>query len=157
MALRAKSLYTHPGCDGFNRASVIDRTISLIIRSNRSCRSGLVIKCQPDEFAIFDPPAGQNCSTWAQSFVDIFNGYLDNAMDTAACRYCQYQFGDQFFVPLNISFSHRWRDAFILFAFFSESLPIRIFILFLVDAILKVFNLLITTGIVSPVHDQGYI
>lgn len=81
--------------------------------------SGLIIRCQPDEFAIFNPPTGQNCSAWAQPFVNNFGGYIDNPLDTVACRYCQYAVGDQFFVPLNISFSHRWRDAFILFSYFS--------------------------------------
>lgn len=87
---------------------------------------GLIVKCKPDEFAVFDPPAGQNCSAWAQSFVDTFKGYLDNPLDTEACRYCQFEIGDEFFVPLNISFSHRWRDAFILFAYFIFNLVITI-------------------------------
>lgn len=82
--------------------------------------SGLVLKCKSDEFAVFDPPAGQNCSSWGQPFVNVAGGYIDNLMATAQCRYCQYAVGDQFFVPLNISFSHRWRDAFIIFAFFGE-------------------------------------
>ncbi|KAF8167550.1 pleiotropic drug resistance ABC transporter [Crassisporium funariophilum] len=79
---------------------------------------GLVIKCKADEFAIFDPPTGQDCAAWAQSFATTFGGYIDNPLDTIACRYCQFKVGDEFFVPLNISFSDRWRDAFILFAYF---------------------------------------
>ncbi len=84
--------------------------------------SGLVLKCKSDEFAVFDPPAGQNCSSWGLPFVNVAGGYIDNLMATAQCRYCQYAVGDQFFVPLNISFSHRWRDVFIIFAFFGEFL-----------------------------------
>ncbi|KAF8963959.1 ABC-2 type transporter-domain-containing protein [Flammula alnicola] len=87
---------------------------------------GLIIKCKSDEFATFNPPTGQNCSSWAQPFVDVFGGYIDNLSDTAACRYCQYAVGDQFFVPLNISFSKRWRDAFILFAYFVFNLIVTI-------------------------------
>ncbi|KAF8913195.1 pleiotropic drug resistance ABC transporter [Gymnopilus junonius] len=87
---------------------------------------GLPIRCKPDEFAIFSPPAGQNCSAWAQAFADNFGGYIDNPLDSAACRYCQYSVGDQFFVPLNISFSHRWRDAFILFSYFVFNLIVAI-------------------------------
>ncbi|KAK7464484.1 ATP-binding cassette transporter snq2 [Stygiomarasmius scandens] len=80
--------------------------------------TGLQIQCRSDEFAIFDPPSGQTCDDWAQPFVKAFGGYLDNGSDTSACRYCQYAVGDQFFTPLNIAFSNRWRDAFIIFAFF---------------------------------------
>ncbi|KAF8807904.1 hypothetical protein BYT27DRAFT_7189991 [Phlegmacium glaucopus] len=87
---------------------------------------GLVTKCTSDEFAVFDPPANQTCYVWAQDFVNLFGGYIDNPSDSSGCRYCQFAVGDQFFVPLNISFSNRWRDAFIIFAFF-------------------VFNLIVTT------------
>ncbi|KAG5718995.1 Brefeldin A resistance protein [Termitomyces sp. T112] len=79
---------------------------------------GLVIRCKSDEFAIFDPPSGQTCAEWGQAFVDKFGGYIDNLNDTLRCRYCQYSVGDQFYEPLNISYSLRWRDAFILFSFF---------------------------------------
>lgn len=57
---------------------------------------------------------------WGKEFVQTFGGYIDNLNDTIACRYCQFSVGDQFFTPLNIQFSHRWRDAFILFSFFGE-------------------------------------
>ncbi|KAF8203885.1 pleiotropic drug resistance ABC transporter [Pholiota molesta] len=87
---------------------------------------GLILQCKSDEFAIFDPPQGQTCNSWAQSFVELAGGYLDNAMDTIRCRYCQYRVGDQFYEPLNIFFSHRWRDAFILFSFFVFNLIITI-------------------------------
>jgi ATP-binding cassette, subfamily G (WHITE), member 2, SNQ2 len=94
--------------------------MSTICLLNRS--SGLVIRCQPDEFSVFNPPANQTCSPWAQDFVNVFGGYLDNPSNSSDCRYCQFAVGDQFFVPLNVSFSNRWRDAFIIFAFFSELL-----------------------------------
>ena len=50
--------------------------------------------------------------------VNVFGGYLDNPLSTSDCRYCRFAVGDQFFDPLNISFSNRWRDVFIIFAFF---------------------------------------
>ncbi|KAI8981169.1 ABC-2 type transporter-domain-containing protein [Trametes punicea] len=78
---------------------------------------GLTITCHPDEFIIFNPPSGQTCNQWAQEFVDGFGGYIANPNDTSACQYCQYSVGDQFFLPLNIRYDNRWRDAWILFAF----------------------------------------
>ncbi|TFY71815.1 hypothetical protein EVG20_g1190 [Dentipellis fragilis] len=79
---------------------------------------GLTIRCKPEEFAVFDPPSGQTCQAWAGDFVTSFGGYLDNANDTQACRYCQYASGDEYFVPLNIRFEDRVRDVFIIFCFF---------------------------------------
>lgn len=79
--------------------------------------SGLEITCKADEFIPFNPPSGQTCQQWAGEFVTGFGGYLDNPNDTTACRYCQYEVGDQFFLPLNIRYENRWRDVWILFAF----------------------------------------
>jgi len=81
--------------------------------------TGLKIKCKLDEFATFDPPSGQTCAAWANTFVNAAGGYLDNPNDSAGCRYCQYKVGDEFFLPLNIRFSHRWRDVGLFFCFFA--------------------------------------
>jgi len=87
---------------------------------------GLVIRCNSDEFAVFQPPSGQTCKAWAQDFVDAFGGYLDNPNAVNSCRYCQYSIGDEFFTPLNIQFSNRWRDVFIVFAYFIFNIFITI-------------------------------
>ncbi|ESK96125.1 pleiotropic drug resistance abc transporter [Moniliophthora roreri MCA 2997] len=79
---------------------------------------GLPIQCRSDEFAVFSPPSGQTCGQWADSFKTIYGGYIDNPNATADCRYCQYSVGDEFYSPLNIKFDDRWRDVFIIFAFF---------------------------------------
>ncbi|TFL02988.1 pleiotropic drug resistance ABC transporter [Pterulicium gracile] len=79
---------------------------------------GLEIVCGQEEFATFDPPTGETCGSWADPFVNAFTGYLNNPDASSDCQYCQYAVGDEFFVPLNIAVSNRWRDAFILFAFF---------------------------------------
>ncbi|KAH9966146.1 ABC-2 type transporter-domain-containing protein [Russula dissimulans] len=84
---------------------------------------GLQIRCKPVEFAIFDPPPGQSCATWANDFVDAFGGYLENPGDTQDCRYCQYKagiVGDEYIKPLNMAYDNRWKDAWVIFAFFGE-------------------------------------
>ncbi|KAF5385059.1 hypothetical protein D9615_001097 [Tricholomella constricta] len=90
------------------------RTLAAMVSTELN---GLAIKCKSDEFAIFDPPSGQTCMEWGQTFVDKFGGYIDNLSDTVKCRYCQFAIGNQFFEPLNIRYSNRWRDVFILLAF----------------------------------------
>ncbi|KAI0059439.1 hypothetical protein BV25DRAFT_1828964 [Artomyces pyxidatus] len=79
---------------------------------------GLTVRCKADEFAVFNPPSGQTCLAWAGDFVTSFGGYLDNPNDNEGCRYCQYAVGDEYFTPLNIRYDNRWRDAWIVFAFF---------------------------------------
>ncbi|KAG8903275.1 hypothetical protein FRB99_003542 [Tulasnella sp. 403] len=80
---------------------------------------GLEIVCRPDELVTFDPPSGQTCQQWAGSFVQSFGGYLVDGNATSACQYCQYRVGDEFFVPLNMSYGTRWRDLGIVWAFFA--------------------------------------
>ncbi|KIK62247.1 hypothetical protein GYMLUDRAFT_42191 [Collybiopsis luxurians FD-317 M1] len=79
---------------------------------------GLPVNCKSDEFNVFNPPSGETCYQWANDFVNVFGGYLNNPNATSSCQYCQYQFGDEFYTPLNISFDNRWRDVFVVFAFF---------------------------------------
>ncbi|KAF8724771.1 ABC transporter, partial [Rhizoctonia solani] len=78
---------------------------------------GLKITCSPLEFAVFQPPQGQTCLQWAGDFVNASVGYLDNPGSTSDCRYCPYEYGDDFYSGLGISFDTRWRDFGILIAF----------------------------------------
>jgi ABC-type multidrug transport system permease subunit len=82
--------------------------------------SGLKITCNTDEYSVFNPPPGQTCGSWAGEFVQGFGGYLANSTATSNCQYCQYSVGDEFFLPLNITYGNRWRDVGILFAFFGN-------------------------------------
>lgn len=80
--------------------------------------SGLEIQCDDNEFYRFPPPAGQTCLEWAGGFIDSVGGYLRDNNATDTCEYCQYKVGDEFYTPLNIDYDNRWRDVWILFAFF---------------------------------------
>ncbi|CAE6481280.1 unnamed protein product, partial [Rhizoctonia solani] len=78
---------------------------------------GLKITCSPLEFAVFQPPQGQTCLQWAGDFVNASVGYLDNPDSITDCRYCPYEYGDDFYSGLGISFDTRWRDFGIMIAF----------------------------------------
>lgn len=52
------------------------------------------------------------------------------------------QVGDQFYTPLNILYSNRWRDVFILFAF--SSMSTYCFSSSMTDVRLLVFNVIAT-------------
>lgn len=79
---------------------------------------GLEVICEPEEFVQFSAPDGQTCGEWANDFIGKVGGYLKDENATGMCDYCQYKWGEQFFEPLNIKYSLRWRDAFIVLAFF---------------------------------------
>lgn len=75
------------------------------------------VTCKDAEFSVFQPPNGQTCGQWTQSFISSRGGYLENSNSTSDCRYCQFSKGDEFFASLNLSFSNRWRDLGILALF----------------------------------------
>ncbi|KAF7307371.1 Pleiotropic drug resistance ABC transporter protein [Mycena indigotica] len=78
---------------------------------------GLKVRCKSDEFATFNPPTNMTCGQWGQAFVNITGGYIDNLDATSNCKYCSYAVGDEFYTPLGISFSERWRDFGIFLAY----------------------------------------
>ncbi|KAK4051085.1 ATP-binding cassette transporter snq2 [Microbotryomycetes sp. JL221] len=77
---------------------------------------GLQIRCGDSEFLRVTPPAGQECVSWLEPFTSAAVGYAEVLQD-GACGYCQYATGDEFLSTVNYSFSHRWRDLGLMFAY----------------------------------------
>lgn len=76
------------------------------------------VVCGPAEAAMFDPPPGQTCGQYAQSYVDgVGVGYLTNPDATAACGYCQYRNGVEYMAGLNVTPADKWRYLPIFLAF----------------------------------------
>ncbi|CAK3828461.1 ABC transporter [Lecanosticta acicola] len=83
---------------------------------------GLPVQCTDGELNRFTAPPGQTCGDYMFSFFAAGGpGYLANNQ-TSDCAYCAYRVGDQFYEPLGISFSNRWRDFGILVAFVGSNL-----------------------------------
>lgn len=77
---------------------------------------GVEIKCTAEQFNILTPPAGVDCLAYLEPFVTGGSGYAQ--VVNGVCSYCPYKNGDQFFEQLNMSFSHRYRDAGFLWSVF---------------------------------------
>ncbi|EJT99550.1 hypothetical protein DACRYDRAFT_81942 [Dacryopinax primogenitus] len=86
----------------------------------------LPIVCRESEYSVFQPPSGQTCEQWAGDFISQVGGYLANNNATSNCQYCQYRVGQEFYTPLNIDYSHRERDLWILFCYFAANFVITI-------------------------------
>ncbi|KAJ2778276.1 ATP-binding cassette transporter snq2 [Coemansia javaensis] len=78
---------------------------------------GSPVRCRPSELYVFEPPANATCASYAGRWVKAATGYLANPNATAACQYCPYSVGDEYFASLDWSFAHRWRNLGILLAF----------------------------------------
>ncbi|KAF9968015.1 hypothetical protein BGZ73_000272 [Actinomortierella ambigua] len=80
------------------------------------------VRCKSDEFSIFPAPPGQTCGEYAAEFMKRATGYINNPNATSNCEYCQYRVGDEFFVPLNMSYDHIWRNFGILWVYIAANL-----------------------------------
>lgn len=71
---------------------------------------GIVIYCDPDEFAIIDPPNGQQCDAYFANFIQNYNGYLQNPTALSNCRFCLYRSGDVYLKYMGTSISNIGRN-----------------------------------------------
>lgn len=85
---------------------------------------GREVKCTSSELSRFTAPAGQTCGKYMENFFSSGGiGYIVNNA-TSACEYCAYKYGEQFYEPLALDFSNRWRDLGIFLAFIGSNLII---------------------------------
>jgi len=86
----------------------------------------LPVECSDLEFYTFNPPNGQTCGAYAQSFINTAGGYLKDSNASSNCEYCTYSTGDQFYAGLGLSFDTRWRDLGIFIAFIGFNIILTI-------------------------------
>jgi ABC-type multidrug transport system permease subunit len=79
--------------------------------------SGRQVVCSTNELAIVQPPAGDTCGSYLQSYAEMAGGSIYNPNDTSDCRYCSASNADQFLSSVAISYDTRWRDYGIGFAY----------------------------------------
>ncbi|KAF2739693.1 hypothetical protein EJ04DRAFT_287234 [Polyplosphaeria fusca] len=74
---------------------------------------GIPIQCDNNELAIFTPPPGQDCQSYAGSFAEQSGGALQT-LSNGDCGFCQYRSGTQFAASFNVLPKNIWRDFGIL-------------------------------------------
>jgi ATP-binding cassette subfamily G (WHITE) protein 2 (SNQ2) len=76
------------------------------------------ITCAPLEYVHLDPPSGESCLQYLDSYISAMGGYLTNPNATASCQFCAYRTSDQFLgTTFNVEYSRHWRDAGIFIGF----------------------------------------
>ncbi|RAL17144.1 putative ABC multidrug transporter [Aspergillus homomorphus CBS 101889] len=78
---------------------------------------GRPVQCSSTEMSIFNPPAGQTCGNYLSDYLQTAIGYLNNPNATANCEYCSMSVADQYLAGVNISYSERWRNFGIFWAY----------------------------------------
>ncbi|KAE8538371.1 hypothetical protein D1P53_004724 [Cryptococcus gattii VGV] len=75
------------------------------------------VKCENDEYAIFDPPEGMTCQSYMSAFLSEAPGYLNNPNATSHCEYCVISKGSDYLKALNLEKVDGWRDIALTFLF----------------------------------------
>jgi ATP-binding cassette subfamily G (WHITE) protein 2 (SNQ2) len=70
---------------------------------------GQEVRCATNELAVFPPPPGQDCQSYAGQFAQQAGGYVETQAN-GDCGYCQYATGDAFAASFNVFPRYIWRD-----------------------------------------------
>jgi hypothetical protein len=81
---------------------------------------GVPIECSDKELALFSPPPGQDCQTYAGAFVNQAGGYIQT-QPNGQCGYCQYADGTAFAASFNVNPTNIWRNFGIMCKFSKPS------------------------------------
>ncbi|UKZ49886.1 hypothetical protein TrVGV298_004139 [Trichoderma virens] len=85
---------------------------------------GVPVVCKSSELNRFTAPNGTTCGEYMQPFFERgAPGYLVSNT-TQNCEYCSYKVGDEFYIPLGLSFDDRWRDLGIFLCFVVSNIVI---------------------------------
>jgi ATP-binding cassette subfamily G (WHITE) protein 2 (PDR) len=83
--------------------------------------AGNTVTCAANEYLQFSPPAGETCETYLTQYYQSPTGVGSlepgTEQSTTDCRLCSYTSTDVFLSQINSSYSERWRNFGILWAF----------------------------------------
>ncbi|KAB8232014.1 pleiotropic drug resistance family ABC transporter [Aspergillus alliaceus] len=79
--------------------------------------AGAAVKCSDIEVLHLPPPAGQNCSSYLNPFVEAAKANLLNPDADSDCQVCAMSMTDQFLAGVSIKYSDLWRNVGILFVY----------------------------------------
>jgi ATP-binding cassette subfamily G (WHITE) protein 2 (PDR) len=78
------------------------------------------------------PPAGDTCGRYLQSYANLTGGRIYNPEATADCQFCTASNADQFLSSVAISYDTRWRDYGIGFAYIVFNIFMAVLLYYLI-------------------------
>lgn len=75
--------------------------------------------CSDREIVRITPPPGQTCPDYLADYISAAGGYLvpGSTSSSEECRFCPLSTSDDFLSAYGMSYSNRWRDFGIVFAY----------------------------------------
>ncbi|PVH71205.1 putative ABC multidrug transporter, partial [Cadophora sp. DSE1049] len=78
---------------------------------------GRPVQCSASETSVFNPPNGLTCGIYLEQYLTQAPGQLYNPDATSQCQYCPFSNSDQILSLSEISWSTRWRNFGIVWAY----------------------------------------
>ncbi|TVY84470.1 ZEB2-regulated ABC transporter [Lachnellula suecica] len=94
--------------------------------------SGKTVRCASNELAIMQPLAGQTCQEYLGPYATAAGGSIYNGAATSNCEYCPLSTSDQFLESVAISYSTRWRNYGIGFAYIIFNIFVAVLLYYLI-------------------------
>lgn len=93
---------------------------------------GRPVQCSASETSVFNPPNGLTCGVYLEQYLTQAPGQLYNPDATSQCQYCPFSNSDQILSLSEISWSTRWRNFGIVWAyiFFNIFVAITLYFVF---------------------------
>jgi ATP-binding cassette subfamily G (WHITE) protein 2 (PDR) len=76
-----------------------------------------IVTCADNEYLQFDPPSGQTCGAYLQTYINTAGGYVQNSQATENCSFCQIKSTNVFLTSVSANYSTRYRDFGIMWVF----------------------------------------
>lgn len=96
--------------------------------------SGRQVVCATNELAIMEPPQGVTCGDYLGPFAKAAGGVIYNPNATALCEYCTISNADQYLAGSEITYSTRWRNYGIVFAYIVFNIFMAVVLYYLIRA-----------------------
>ncbi len=75
------------------------------------------VTCASYEYSTIQAPAGQSCGQYLQNYINAAGGYVLDPNATQDCQFCATSSTNVYLAQLSSSYSHRWRNLGIMWAF----------------------------------------
>ncbi|KAK7206452.1 ABC-2 type transporter-domain-containing protein [Myxozyma melibiosi] len=75
------------------------------------------VVCDSIELKHFNPPSGQTCGDYMQTYIDTAGGKLSNPNATTDCEFCTISSTNTFLASVNSYYHHRWRNFGLMWAY----------------------------------------
>lgn len=75
------------------------------------------VVCAANEYLTFNTPAGETCAEYMAAYIALDGGYLEYPESTTDCRFCEIKETNVFLKSVSCSYSTRWRNFGIMWAF----------------------------------------